>query len=293
MASCKLYSPRENRSRKGSLDDLEVATLLTSARYNRRMCRLIGPTVLPIALLGAQLISGQDSVRSNADVPDAATNLVRMHKAWGAGTSTPNASLTIKELSRSGRTIKFNLIAEGVAKDGIYSIVAWPVTQKQPVGVQQGVTLDATGLAICAGTPTTCRGDKPNDPIDLVLQPVPGEPVRIGLVSASGDIKVFAKIVPFPLRGEDRGCTIEGVLLTPGSELVLIEGSGFSANTELTMDSDSEGERHSQKSKADADGRYVIAILPYKQGVAGGNVKVDLKSAKCSPSVRIPWGRRN
>jgi hypothetical protein len=250
---------------------------------------LIGTIVLPLALLGAQSVCGQ----ANANAQEAATNLVKMHNAWGPSASSPNASLTIQESSRSGRTIKFRLSAEGVAKDAIYSIVAWPVTQKQPVEVQQGVTLDASGLAICAGTPTTCRGDKPNDPIDLVFQPAPGEPLRLGLVSAGGAIKVFAKIVPVPLRGEDRGCTVEGALLTPGSELVLIEGSGFPPNSVLTMDSDSEGERHSQKSKADAGGRYASAMLPYKQGVAGGTLKVDLKSAECSPSVRIPWGRRN
>jgi hypothetical protein len=241
------------------------------------------------ALLSAQSVRGQ----ADANVQDVAANLVKMHNAWGASASSPNASLTIQESSRSGRTIKFRLSAGGVAKDVIYSIVAWPVTQRQLVEVQKGVTLDASGVAICAGTPTTCRGDKPNDPIDLVFQPVPGEPVRIGMVSADGAIKVFAKIVPVPLRGEDRGCTVEGVLLTPGSELVLIEGSGFPTNSELTMDSDSEGERHGKKSKADADGRYASAILPYKQGIAGGILKVDLKSAECSPSVRIPWGRRN
>jgi hypothetical protein len=86
---------------------------------------------------------------------------------------------------------------------------------------------------------------------------------------------------------------VEGIVLTPGSELVLIEGSGFPANSELTIDSDSAGEHHSQKSKADRDGRYVIAMLPYKQGVAAGTSKVDLKSDKCSPSVGIPWARRN
>jgi hypothetical protein len=250
---------------------------------------LIGTIVLPLALLGAQSVCGQ----ANENVQDAATNLVKMHNAWGAAASSQNASLTIQESSRSGRTIKFRLLAGGVAKDEIYSIVAWPVTQKQPVEVQKGVTLDASGLAVCAGTPTTCRGDKPNDPIDLVFQPVPGEPIRLGLVSASGSIKIFAKIVPVPMRGEDRGCAVEGVLLTPGSELVLIEGSGFPTNSELTMYSDSEGERHSQKSKADADGRYESAMLPYKQGVTGGTFRVDLKSAKCSPSVGIPWGRRN
>lgn len=255
---------------------------------------LIGPIMLPFALLGAQWVCGQDGPRSsNAGVPDAVTNLVKMHNAWGSSASTPNTSLTIQESSRSGCTIKFRLSAGGVAKDEIYSIVAWPVNQKQPIEVQKGVTLDVSGLAICAGTPTTFSGDKPSDPIDLVFQPVPGEPVRLGLVSASGAIKVFAKIVPVPLRGEDRGCTVDGVLLTPGSELILIEGSGFPANGELTMNSDSEGERHSQKSKADIDGRYASAILPYKQGVAGGTATINLKSAKCSPSVKIPWGRRN
>ncbi len=259
-------------------------------RYNNGMPRpFIGTIVLPIALLGTKSVCGQ----ANANVQDAVTNLVKMHNAWGASASSPNASLTIQESSRSGRTIKFRLFAQGVAMDEIYSIVAWPVTQKQPVEVQKGVTLDASGLAVCGGTPTTCRGDKPNDPIDLVFQPVPGEPVRLGLVSASSAIKVFAKVVPVPLREEDRGCAVEAVLLTPGSELVLIEGSGFPANSELTIDSDSEGEHHSQKSKADADGRYESAMLPYKQGVTGGTLKVDLKSAKCSPSVGIPWGRRN
>lgn len=59
------------------------------------------------------------------------------------------------------------------------------------------------------------------------------------------------------------------------------------------MDSDSEGERHSLKSKVDSDGRYTSAIGPYKQGVARGTLKVTLKSARCSPSLTVPWGRRN
>jgi len=259
-------------------------------RYNRGMLRpSIVSIVSPFVLWATQSVCGQ----ANANAQDAVTNLVKMHNALGPTASSPNASLTIQEFSRSGRTIKFRLSTDRVEKDGIYSIVAWPVTQKQPIEVQKGVTLDASGLAICAGTPTTCRGDKPNDPIDLVFQPAPGEPVRLGLVSANGAIKVFAKIVPVPLRGEDQGCAVEGVFLTPGSELVLIEGSGFAPSSDVTMDSESEGERHSQKSKVDTDGRYSTAILPYKQGVAAGTLKVSLKSAKCSPSVGIPWGRRN
>jgi hypothetical protein len=215
-----------------------------------------------------------------------------MHDAWGPKASSPNTRLTIKESARSGQLIQFRLYAEGVPKDAIYTVVTWPVTQKGPSQSLAGVTLDESGVAICAGRPGTCGGDKPNDPIDFTVQPVPGEPLRLGLVSEDGATKVFAKVVPIPLRGEDRGCAVEGVLLTPGAELVLIEGSGFPANGDLQMDSDSKGERHGEKKKADADGRYVSAMLPHKKGATGGILKVTLKSAGCSPSIKVPWGRR-
>jgi len=184
------------------------------------------------------------------------------------------------------------MYATGLPKQGTYTLVSWPVTQRGPGESLRGVTFDELGLAVCAGTPGTCgSADKPNDPIDLALRPVAGEPARFGLVSMDGSIKVFAKIVPLPLKGEDKGCRVEVVLLTPGTELVEIEGSGFPANADIAMDSDSEGERHSGKGKTDANGAYASAILPYKQGVTHGTAKVSLKSGGCSPSVSFPWGR--
>ena len=192
-----------------------------------------------------------------------------------------------------GPVIKLRLIADGVPKNGVYSLVTWPVTQKGPSEVLKGVTLDSSGLAICAGKPGTCgTADNPNDPIDVTVQPIPGEPVRLGLISADGATKVFAKVVPNPLHGDDRGCGVDAVLLTPGAELVLIVGSGFPIDSDLTMDSASEGEHHGGKGKADAEGRYVSAIMPYVQGVAAGVTTVNLKAGKCGPSVKVPWGRR-
>lgn len=112
----------------------------------------------------------------------AAENLVRMHEAWGSKASTPGASLVIKESTRSGQIIKFRLIADGIPKAGVYSLLAWPVTQKGASEVLKGVTLDTTGLAICAGTSGACgSADKPDDPIDISLRPVPGEQPRPGL----------------------------------------------------------------------------------------------------------------
>lgn len=224
---------------------------------------------------------------------EAVTNLIRMHNAWGPNASTPGTSIAFQAAGRDGQTLKYHLRAKGLSKDKQYTLVSWPVTQKAPTQLLGGVTLDPTGLAICAGTPGTCGNSaKPNNPIDLTLHTVPGEPARFGLVAVDNSTKTFGKFVPVPLRGTASGCTAEAFLLTPGAELVIVEGSGFPVNSEIAMDSDSEGEIHSQKAKTDANGRYQGAMLPYKQGVARGTVKVVLKSAKCSPAVEVPWGAR-
>jgi hypothetical protein len=218
-------------------------------------------------------------------------NLVKMHEAWGPRASTPGTSLAIKESMRSGPLIKFVLIAAGLPKDAVYSLVSWPATQKGPVNDLKGVTLDASGLAVCTGNPGNCSANQPSDPVEVNVRPIPGEPLRLGLVSADGATKVFARIVPIPIRGEDRGCSLEATLLTPAAEVVLIEGVGFIANGDVKVNSESEGERHSVKGKADADGRYTSAILPYKQGIEKGSVKITLESDKCTPLVNVQWGR--
>ncbi len=244
------------------------------------------PALIHAIILLSLTLQGQD----NSDTQNAMKGLVNAHNAWGAKMSSPNTSLEIKESSRSGNEMKFRLRAKGMPRDKIYTIVQWPVTHNDPVAIIRGVTLDATGQAVCAGTAGTCSSDEPNDPIDILVLPVAGEPLRLGLVSEDGDTRVLGKIVPVPLRGEDRGCSIEGVLLTPAAELVLVTGSGFPAGSELTMDADSEGEHHSAKVKAGTDGQYMTALGPYKQGVSRGTAKVTLKSAGCSPTVTIPWG---
>ena len=222
---------------------------------------------------------------------ESVQQLIQMHEAWGPKTSTPGASLTLREFDRSGPIVRYDLAASGVPKDVVYSLIAWPVTQKAPIVSMQGVTLDDSGIAVCAGIPGTCSGDGPNDPIHVTLQPIPGEPARLGLVSADGKVRALAKIVPIPLRGEDRGCSVGATLLTPGAEVVLIEGAGFPPNSDMTLSSDSGQEHQGGKGHIDEDGKYTSAILPYRQGATRGVTKVVLESAKCAPSLSFRWGR--
>ncbi len=229
----------------------------------------------------------------NNDVQNTAAGTVRLHQTWGPKGSAPGTSLELREVSRSGPEVVFRLFAHGVDPDGAYSLVAWPVSQKGPSTVVKGVTLGSGGLAICPGRPDTCgSAAKPNDPVEIKLTPIAGEPVRLALISANNQVRVFAKTVPNPIRGKDRSCALEAVLLTPGAELVLLEGEGFAPNTEVTMSSASGGESHSQTAKVGADGKYLGALLPFTAKATSGVAAVTLKGVGCAPAVKVNWGRR-
>jgi len=130
-------------------------------------------------------------------------------------------------------------------------------------------------------------------PVDLATQPVLGEPLGAGLVSAGGSIRALVKTVPIPLRSQDGGCSIDATLLTPGAELVWIEASGFPAGREATFDSDSDGERQTKQVRVDADGTYSNGDTALQTRAAvrhyQGHSEIDGLFANC----QFALGRRN
>lgn len=240
-------------------------------------------------------VLGQSAAQSAADSGNAqatAETMIRMHNGWGERMNSSGAVLKLLETGRANGRIVYRLHAEGLPVDHIYSLIQWPVTQRQPVVALQGVTIDNSGTAVCAGRQGTC-GDaaKPDDPIDLQTAPVRGEPLRFALV-AQDDPKLRAaiKVVPIPYSGADKGCRVDGVLLTPHGELLSIEGSGFPANTEVVLAQNSEGEVHQAPQKSDAAGKVVWALMPAKAGSKTGTVKIQVKAPGCRPEVSVPWG---
>lgn len=150
--------------------------------------------------------------------------LVAMQRAWGPKTNSAAATLTLTEGSRSTAQghalVRYRMMTSGLPKDQKYSLLMWQ-TGGQPQGVMNGVTIDAKGMAICAGKAGTCRGDKPDDPVDLAMQAGLGEVKRVALVAEDKSVHVSASVVPFPNRATDGGCTLEETLVTPKAEAVM------------------------------------------------------------------------
>ena len=209
----------------------------------------------------------------------------------------PGVKLSLKEVERTKTTdrtlVTYRLFAEGLPKDEIYTLFLIQI-DGSIVKNLEGVTLDSTGQAVCAGREGTCHGDAPNDPIDLIVFAGKGEAKRFALVSdENARTKGFVSVQPFPNVITDKACKLESVLGTPNGELIFIQATGFEPNSVLTINSQSYDEKHDYAAKADTDGTYFAALLPAVSGKKSGKTVVEVKSASCSPKLHFQWGENS
>jgi hypothetical protein len=263
------------------------------------------PVFLLVLLAVAVAQSDHDAQKSPVSTRGASQDLTpeqkakveqlgRIQKNFGKKMNSPGVELSLKETTRSHASDR-TLVRYSLYGTGLPSKTTFGLMQVQMDGsvtqVMDGVTLDASGLAICAGREGTCQGNGPNDPIDLVVYAGKGEPKRFGLVSDDqARVKGFVDVVPFPNATTDKGCRLESIIGTPNGELTFIQGDGFEPNAELTIDSQSYDENHHDTAQAEADGSYFAVILPYVSGKKSGKSVWEVKSKSCDPKLTFSWG---
>jgi hypothetical protein len=260
----------------------------------------VGTAAAPGAAASSKAAPSKTAPKQEAPVGDQkltpqeiARLLAQAHQEWAVGSDSPLASVSLKEVARTGALYTYNLYASGMSRNKLYNVIAWPVNQPRAVEVVKGIALDAVGLAICPGQLGTC-GDitKPNQPVNLSITVAPGRPVRVGLISQDEAERAFMKNIPLPIRGVDKTCKIEAVTLTQNASMVLIEGSGFPPNADINLRllNTSDPTPTEGKAKAEADGSYSMTVLPLGQGQAFGTEKIEVKSPTCNPSLSFEWG---
>jgi hypothetical protein len=251
------------------------------------MCRF-----LAVLVLLAMLATASAQV-TEQNAPAVMAELARQDQAWNPKSNSPGVSIKVSEVRRSeAHQIYYQLTASGFPPNLKYTIATWPANRLKPQAGTTGVTLDASGLAVCAGTPGTCRGDGPNSPIQMQFSPVKSEPIRLSLVSDDEKhLRAFVSLVPIPNRATDKKCSLEEVMLAPLSSLVALQGIGFEPNENIQFLSESEGEHHDGQLKADADGNFFSAIGPGVKGKEKGTTRVSVISRGCSLSLSFPWGK--
>jgi hypothetical protein len=241
-----------------------------------------------LSISAASTVFAQNNEEARA--AEISQALVKGHIAWQTKLSSPGASIEAKEVGRQGPVVQYHLYVSGLPAEKLYTVATWPVTQRKPSTLMEGVSLGKDGIVMCAGrTPEQC-GDssKKDDPIEFTFSPAKGEPYRLALVS--GDNRVAIVIVPAPITVNDKGCTLSVVRLLPGFETAYFSGSGFAPDTEVTFEGRSYDETHPIKTKTDHAGNLQFAILPFVAGHKNGTTVVSDVGTGCSPKLKFEWG---
>jgi hypothetical protein len=145
-----------------------------------------------------------------------------------------------------------------------------------------------------------------NQPVEIHATVAAGEPVRVALVSEDRKNGAAVTTVPFPIANEDQGCRLQVLLGMKDGAMVLIEGTGFPANTPLRLETTTAGHSRILSPKTTPDGRLVSVDLPVIKGQTSGETTVkfagvahvpSLETDKtpapdptCAPSVTFHWG---
>jgi hypothetical protein len=203
-------------------------------------------------------------------------------------------SIEAREISRKGKSgkdlvVQYHIFVRGVPPETLFQWFQWPVNADKPSSPLQGISVGKDGILMCAGrTPEQC-GDakKPDDPIEFITMPRKGEPTRLAFVAQN--IKVGTMIVPDPIEGNDKGCTLSAVRLTPKFDLAFLSGSGYPPNTDIHYRVSSEMTTD-HVIKSDSGGAIRVSVVPYPGKKSKGTVTVKITEPKCSPEVSYEWG---
>lgn len=259
--------------------------------------------VLALVLLGffglgrSQQSSAQEAAGKATDPTQLAAKMANLTRDWMNGKlSTPGTAAEIHEVARSSDRgqllVQYNVFVKGAPKDQTYTLMSWPINAAGPLEQTKGLSISADGLVVCAGrTPEQCVGEKIDDPVDFTFSPGQGEVFRMALVSADASAKVFFAVVPDPIIKKNKNCSLEVIRLMPKFELALIRAKGYQPNEDLLFASKSYDESQEKQVKADTDGGYVSALMPFVKDKQSGRTTVKLKGGGCASEISFEWGK--
>src|SRR5215469_8824982 len=120
---------------------------------------------------------------------------------WGK--NSPGMTLELREGPRQktaqGTLLLYNVFGRGFPSGVPYELWQWKAGQ-EPKKLMQGVSFDGRGVLVCSGRAGFCKGDVPDDPVNIRATAQPGESKRVAVVSPDGKIAGFAEAVPFPVQ---------------------------------------------------------------------------------------------
>lgn len=268
------------------------------------------PGAIRFCVLSALLLLSSTALHGQApkapsdptsQLPPVVVHMLNTQVAWDDGLNHPNGPrlrfAKVDEVTRpEGHFIRYRIYAAGVPEGAPYILAAWVIGKKlDDLNVlSSSVYVNHKGLLL---TRKPNPNEEDSDTVgqdaeyDLGVQAADGEPLRFVLRSPDNKVLVPGTLVPFPVESADNGCKLSALLATPDGEAILIEGDGFAPNTDVLVQSNSEGEVRTSKQSVDANGHLQFVELPYVIEKDVGTLNDTISTKNCTVSVNVPWGK--
>jgi len=209
---------------------------------------------------------------------------------WGETHNSPGAKLTYKEIGRTriqDRTvITYSLFASGLPKDGRYGLCVLNVGN-EPQPVADAYVNEEGKVVNVLADPAHHIAE---DPINVKAFGGKGEPIQLALVSDDDHWRAFVQIVPFPIEETAGPCRMTAIESGPYYFGMSINITGLQPNEDLLVDTKSENEGAQTKAKADDQGGYNGALLPFVKGKRSGKARFYVTAKSCKIGIEFPWG---
>ena len=210
---------------------------------------------------------------------------------WGK--NTPGVELATHEGPRqhssSGTLLIYNILGRGFPADKSYDLWFWSLNKK-PEKAMQGVSFDKRGLLVCSGKPGSCKGEGPDDAINIQATASLGEPKRFAVISTDGKVAGFTEAVPFPLEAKDKSCGLSVVRQSRLAESVILRGSGFTPHETLTVQQTPAGNALSASPTVAGDGTWQEVVETKAPGQNSGTATIKASGKSCSVTLTFNWG---
>ena len=198
--------------------------------------------------------------------------------------------MTYKEMARtkiqSKTIITYNLFASGLPKDKSYVLCILNVGSDPRAVANAYISTDGKVVNVLADPARHVS----EDPINAKVFGGKGEPLQFALISDDDQLRAFAEVIPFPMEESAGPCHLSAIETGPYYFGVLIRLTGFQPDEALNLEQRSENEGGGSKAKADANGTYNAALLPFVKGKRFGKARFFVTAKSCKIGIEFPWG---
>jgi hypothetical protein len=207
---------------------------------------------------------------------------------WGPEYSTKGMSLTLTEVSRqkdqNGATdINYAVSTTGVPQAQTYTLLAKNFSDESPMQSSE-FRIDDSGKLLDA------KNGQPFNYFSAGNYAM-GQALNMALVNSDRSIKVYAKVIPFPIEATDgKGCRLSAELDSRDGFIFIISGEGFKPNENVTLNRQASNTGFTNSTQqVDAAGAF--SLFEFAGGAnESGSVALNAIGKSCDLTIHYEYG---